>query len=172
MTATTEPRTIDPADAEDLAYASDGAMAGVWCRETDLRGDSGRWMEHHTLVLRHDDGTVWGLDYAQGLTEYQDSDLPWRDAAGPIKLRRLYRTEQIVARYTTSPPADPAVPAVLVDTVYDTLYAALGDAGLILCPTTETGPANGIESGHVHDIAEQVVRVLRALEPARAEVAR
>lgn len=48
-----------------------------------------------------------------------------------------------------------------VDRVYETLYAALAGHNLISCPTTETGPDNGIESGHVYDIAEQVVRMLR-----------
>lgn len=162
MTDTTTTRTIGPDLVEDhLIYAADGAMAGDWCREADLHVDSRRWQEYRTLVLRHDDGTVWGLHYTRGLTEAQDSDHPWRDAATPLPLVRLYRTEEVAVRYTTEPPVDPDVPAVLVDRVYDLLFAALAEHDLISCPTTETGPANGVESGHVHDIAERIVRSLR-----------
>lgn len=156
-------RTITPEDAEDLAFADNGDMAGEWCREADVLVDTSRWMERRTLVLRHDDGTVWGIDYARGLTENQDSSYPWRDAAGPLHPRRLYRTEQVVVRYTTTPPPDRDVSTELVDRVYDVLFAALAEHGLISCPTTETGPANGIESGHVYELAERVVRTVQAL---------
>lgn len=163
-------RTITPEDAEDLADTSDGNMAGEWCREADVLVDTGRWREERTLVLRHDDGTVWGLDYARGLTENQDSSYPWRDADGPLNLRRLHRTERIVVRYSNTPPPDPEVSTALVDRVYDVLFAALGEHDLISCPTTETGPANGIESGHVYEIAERVARTVQTLtgEPVAA----
>lgn len=170
MTPTTDQTyTISPDDAAGLAYANDGAMAGDWCREADYQADTGRWLEYRTLVLRHDDGTVWGLDYARGLTEEQEGEYPWRDEDGPLPLRRLHRHETITVQYETTPPADPDAPQVLVDRVYDVMYAALGEHDLISCPVTETYPAagGGIESGHVLDIAEQVVKALRALEPAR-----
>lgn len=161
-------RTIAAGIAEELSYLKNGESAGDWCREADIPAGTGRWLEQRILVLRHDDGTLWGLDYARGLTEEQESELPWRDAHRALPLTRLYRLEQIEVRYATSPPPDPDAPADLVDRAYELLYAALGEHDLIWCPTTETGPSYGVEAWHVNDIAERLVRALRALEPQPA----
>lgn len=154
--------TIDSVDADDLANNHDGTMIGAWCREADIRVDSGRWMEHRTLVLRHDDGTVWGLDYSRGLTENQEHEYPWRDADGPLPLARLWRTEEITVRYVTTEP-DHSVPEHLRDRIYDVLLAALGGYGVMHCPVTDVGPSDGIQAADVEDIAGRVARAVREL---------
>ncbi len=161
MAATADTKTIDPQHAERLRYATDGEMAGDWCREADVHVETSRWMERRFLVLRHDDGTTWALDYARGLTEDQEHEYPWRDATGPLPLTRVYRNAFLKVRYDVVPPPDPQAPEVVVDAVYDELYAALGEHDLILCPTTGQGPDYGVESGHVHDIAVRLVRAMR-----------
>ncbi len=47
----------------------------------------------------------------------------------------------------------------LSDQIYDVLFTALAEHNLISCAVTETGPDNGIESGHIGDIAERIVAV-------------
>lgn len=163
MTTTEAPtRTIDPAEAEDLFCKRDGQDVGAWCREADLYDDKSRWLEHRTLVLRHDDDTVWGLPYSRGLTECQESEFPWRDADGPLPLVQLWRIEEIRVRYVTEEP-DRTAPDHLTDRIYDTLMEHLGRHNLIQCAVTETGPANGIEAADVEGIATNVAQAVREL---------
>jgi hypothetical protein len=97
--------TIDAATAESLAEDADGYTVNGWTRMTVKDGDTGRWRQHHTLVLRNEADEFWGLDYASGLTEYQDHEYPWRDVPDdePLKLTRLYPHTVTTVEYRTKP---------------------------------------------------------------------
>lgn len=104
-------RTIDPQHAEELSDG--GTTAGPWTLIADIRRSSGRWREQRRMILRRDDGTHWGLDYACGLTEYQDHDLPWLAAGSGyalvdtrIPLVRLYPHTVTRVEYRTTPEGD------------------------------------------------------------------
>jgi hypothetical protein len=95
--------------AEELYEVGDADQAGDWTRVTDVEGDSGRWEQHHTLVIRHKDGQHYGIRYSIGLTEYQDSTFPWKgDGWNPapesVPVFRLYPHEVTRIEYRTTAP--------------------------------------------------------------------
>lgn len=86
-------RLMDVDLAEDLFSNRDGTTIGEWTKVTEQREDSGRWMEYFTLILKHEDGTFWGISFARGLTESQESEYPWRpgygEERGPVELSQV-----------------------------------------------------------------------------------
>lgn len=99
--------TINCADAEELYHSRGevGLKYGPWTLVADVRGDSGRWTEWWTFVLRHKEhpDALWGLDYGLGLTENQDHTLPWKDKDGPLTLYRLYAHTVTTVEYLSTP---------------------------------------------------------------------
>lgn len=95
-------KTIDPSDAQDLMWNEDGTTFDDWTRLTDILKETRRWYESRILVLRHADGSVWGLNYSKGMTEQQESEYPWDDLAGPVPLTRLYPHEVTTIEYRTT----------------------------------------------------------------------
>ena len=75
----------------------------AWTRVTSVEGDDHRWEREHTLVLKHDDGTFWGIDYRTGLTEMQENSYPWRPSYGDrpetLELRRMEPETVTTVRY-------------------------------------------------------------------------
>lgn len=67
---------ISASEAEELFESSDGERVGEWTRITDQTGDSGRWHEHHKLVITNGGG-IFGIEFSFGLTESQEHELPW-----------------------------------------------------------------------------------------------
>lgn len=103
----TETRTIKPGDADDVMWAG---SSGPWTKVTEQREGSSRWYEQKTLVIRHEDGTYWGLPYEQGLTEVQETEWPWNQAGKELKLDRLYSRELVETKYTAIPPDESEPP--------------------------------------------------------------
>jgi hypothetical protein len=96
-------RKIRAYDAEMLAHTSPEMSSGPWTYVAQQEGGSTRWTQWHTLVVRHEDGTLWGLDYETGLTEYQELNYPWEkvDDDHLLGMSQLYRVDQVVTRYVT-----------------------------------------------------------------------
>lgn len=63
-------------------YGAEPTEIDGWRFVAIQEGDSGRWTQHHTMILRHANG-LFGLDYEVGLTENQDSEYPWREGYSP-----------------------------------------------------------------------------------------
>lgn len=103
-----ETRTIDPDDAEALQCADDGSLAGEWAKAADQHKSSHRLCDRFWLVLRHSDGTYWGLAYYIGKAEMQEHDLPWEKTDSPLELTRLYPHEVTSVEYRTTEPATSA----------------------------------------------------------------
>lgn len=99
-----ETRTIDPDDAMQLECADDGSPVGEWTKSADQHKSEHRWYDRFWLVLRHKDGTYWGLTYDIGKTEMQDHALPWEKTDSPLELTRLYPHEVTSVEYSTRPP--------------------------------------------------------------------
>lgn len=68
---------IPAAVAEELYESADGTRVGEWKRVTDYEYDSGRWTEHHYLIVTKGDG-FFGVHYELGLTEMQEHHFPWQ----------------------------------------------------------------------------------------------
>lgn len=100
----TDTAHIDPGTAEELYDGEDGDVCDGWTRVADRRDRDRRWMQDWTLILRSPDGLLWGLSYQIGLTEHQEHAFPWRDAAGPLPLTRLYAHTVTHTVYRTVPP--------------------------------------------------------------------
>ncbi|MFZ0790441.1 MAG: hypothetical protein WAM94_12570 [Chromatiaceae bacterium] len=86
-------RTITAATADALFNQDDGITFDGWTRVCVQDMSVGRWRVHRVLVLCHQDsGEHWGIDYADGLTEMQDSERPWEGVTDDfaITLTRLY----------------------------------------------------------------------------------
>ncbi len=97
---------IDPELAEDLHESDDGDTAAGWTRITDRGDGNRRWLEGRTLIVADREGLVWGLPYQVGLTEHQEHEFPWRGAAGPLPLTRLYPHTVTHTVYRTTPPEE------------------------------------------------------------------
>lgn len=95
--------TISAAHAEELHEVE--GQVGPWTYVTDQKNGSGRWREHHTMVVADEQGQHWGVEYAVGLTEMQDHEYPWRGVADghQIPLRRLYPHTVTTIKYKTEP---------------------------------------------------------------------
>jgi len=107
----TETRTISKGDAEFLSCfdsPDERAIAGDWAFEAKSHIRRSRWVDHYWLVLRHSDGTTWGIKYSDGLTEYQENDYPWDShyEGSPddlLELVRLYPYEVTTTEYSDVP---------------------------------------------------------------------
>jgi hypothetical protein len=99
----TETRTISACDAETLAFANPTVASGPWTYVAEQDNGSGRWSSHHTLVVKHDEGSYWGLDYEMGLTEYQEHEFPWERVGDDEQLPmvRLFPREVTTTEYLT-----------------------------------------------------------------------
>lgn len=99
-----EPRTISAHDAEMLAFTSPQMSSGPWTYVAEQDSGSSRWASHHRLVVRHDDGSFWGLSYSLGLTEMQDHTLPWEDAEDDEQLRltQVFPHTKTIVEYRTT----------------------------------------------------------------------
>jgi hypothetical protein len=97
----TDQHTISSYDAEMLANTNPQMSSGNWTYVTTQDLGSRRWHSDHMLVVRHDDGSFWGLTYSVGLTEYQEHDYPWGDgdADAQIELTRLFPREYTAVEY-------------------------------------------------------------------------
>jgi hypothetical protein len=95
--------TIPAAVAAYMFEVDDGYRGDGWQRIADHEADSGRWLEHHWLIVKRDgeDG-LFGIPYALGLTEMQDHEFPWKadpwtgKEPDPIKLVPL--VAEVVSR--------------------------------------------------------------------------
>lgn len=105
----TETRLIDPDDAEILHMLDDGTPEGPWTKAAEQHVSEHRWYDRYWLVLRHEDGTHWGLKYDVGKTENQETEWPWEVTEDPLELTRLYPREVIRIEYGTA-PAEPTPP--------------------------------------------------------------
>ncbi len=80
---------VDPNVRTDETTSVDG-----WTLVGSQRRGSGRWHDNYLLVLRDTMGATWGVRYSLGLTEDQESELPWRETwlqtNGEIRLERVY----------------------------------------------------------------------------------
>lgn len=99
-------RTIDPGDAGDLYCRDDGSPVGEWVKAGEQFIDEHRWYDEYWLVLRHEDGTYWGLQYEVGKTEMQETTMPWKGTHAPLSLTRLYPHEVTGGGYRTTPAVD------------------------------------------------------------------
>lgn len=146
-----QPRTIEPENAADLY--EDGVISeetnpyvGPWTYVTVQDIGSRRWQSDHRMILLHEDGTHWGLNYSIGLTEYQPHTLPWEDSDQPIPLTRVWPHQITRTVYRTKPPVS-GEPTDLpghgtTDTIRHHWLTVCGhcDAGLPMsctCPTTD-----------------------------------
>lgn len=94
--------------AEELYETEDETEDGEFHFVTTVEGDSGRWRQHHTMVLRRvKDDTFWGISYELGLTENCDSSYPWRgewsDRPESVVATRLYPREVTTTEYRSEP---------------------------------------------------------------------
>lgn len=98
-------RTILAEHAAELAESEDpGAKAGPWTRVDEHHYDTGRWHEKWWLVIRDEDGQLWGIEYKVGLTENQETRDPWyEDGVTELPLTRIYRHEVVRVDYRTKP---------------------------------------------------------------------
>lgn len=98
-----ETRTISAYDAEMLAHTSPDMSSGPWTYVAEQEEGSSWWSSHHTLVVRHEDGSYWGLHYEMGLTEYQEHEYPWEgvDEDEQVPLTRLFPREFTTVEYLT-----------------------------------------------------------------------
>lgn len=94
--------TISAAHAEELHEVEEGKV-GPWTYVTDQKTGSGRWREHHTMVIADEQGQHWGVEYAVGLTEMQDHEYPRQveDDDHQIPLTRLYPHTVTAIEYKT-----------------------------------------------------------------------
>ena len=90
--------TISANDAAELYELSDGDRHGEWTRIAVQRRSTGRWRENYWLVVTKSEG-FYGIPYAEGLTENQDSDYPWEDSEAPIAMTPLVPVEVTTTEY-------------------------------------------------------------------------
>lgn len=100
-------RLIEAGEARDLYQQDVPHTVGEWTYVTKQHERTSRWHECYWMVLRHDDGTFWGVPYREGLTESQESVLPWDDyhfymqkPRGSIIMQRLHPREIIQIEYS------------------------------------------------------------------------
>lgn len=104
-----QPCTIEPGHAaylyeDGVDCGETNPTAGPWTYVTSQDIGSRRWQSDHRMIMLHEDGTYWGLDYSIGLTEYQPHTLPWRDSDQPIPLTRVWPHQITRTVYRTKPP--------------------------------------------------------------------
>jgi hypothetical protein len=95
-------KTIDPDTAADFHEVQEGGFGGEWKFVTVQPIRTSRWHEINWLVVQHEDGDFYGLEFRDGLTEDQENEHPWDDADGPLPLTRLYPREVTTVEYRTT----------------------------------------------------------------------
>lgn len=101
-------RTIDPEDLDDLFCNEYFVQIGPWMMVAQQLVSDHRWYERYWLVLRHEDGTSWGVKYNEGKSELQENELPWRGTEEPIRLTRLYPHDVTITKYRLKPSTQSA----------------------------------------------------------------
>jgi hypothetical protein len=91
-------RTIEPGVAEEAMWDNGGAV-GPWVLIDAQYISEYRTRDSYWLVLRHDDGTYWGLTCEPGKQGW-----PWDKATGPLELTRLYPHEVTRVEYREDAP--------------------------------------------------------------------
>lgn len=87
--------TITAAQAEELycdGEGVDGDTVDDWTlvgQAQEHTAGSGRWHQRYWLIVRNDQGEIYGLGYGLGLTESQEHDFPWEGWAGKPGTREL-----------------------------------------------------------------------------------
>jgi hypothetical protein len=93
-----------PADVAAELYELDDNerdSSGAWTRIADQIIDSGRWLERRWLVVSNGEG-VFGVRYADGLTEEQEHERPWEDdGVDAIELTPLVGVPVTTTTYLT-----------------------------------------------------------------------
>lgn len=65
----------------------------------DTEGYTSRWMQHHTIVFTHPDGTgPWGVNYQSGLTEYQHCE-PFEYEDDPLTANLMRPVEKTIIEW-------------------------------------------------------------------------
>lgn len=100
-------QTITPDEAAELYEAENGDEVGRFLRIDDIRTATGRWLQHRSMILLHDQTGYWALPYALGLTEEQADELPWKDRSGPIDLERVHGRPTTVIEWAPGPDPNP-----------------------------------------------------------------
>jgi hypothetical protein len=84
-------------ELEDLGLPDD-PEDGVTILD-DEPGYESRWMQHHTLVFTHPDGTgPWGINYQTGRTELQECE-PFEYESDPLIAHLMRSAEKTVIEW-------------------------------------------------------------------------
>lgn len=147
---------ISAYDAQMLAHTDPSMASGPWTYVAEQDEGSSRWRSHHTLVVRHEDGSYWGLHYAMGLTEYQDHELPWEgvDDDKQLLVTRLYPHEVRTVEYRRTEAAQAA------DDLIQRAEASLVQCGI--CDFGVLGPC-ACPSGDPRSVIADLVAEVQAL---------
>lgn len=81
---------ISSEDASDLMWRDDHSAVGPWTKRAEQHIEEHRWYDRFWLVLAHEDGTFWGLEYETGKTEIQETVWPWERGSGLLDLVQLH----------------------------------------------------------------------------------
>lgn len=96
--------TEAPADLIATLYDSrNDDVIDDWTRVTTQHMETGRWHDHHLLIVRDPAGQHWATDYSLGLTEEQEHQFPWRDD-DPVTLVQVHPHAVTTIEYRTSAP--------------------------------------------------------------------
>lgn len=86
-------KTIEREHAADLycdGNPTPGATAGPWMYIATQHVRTARWEEVYWLVVREQNTSdLYGLEYREGLTESQETILPWDEDGGPLSMLRV-----------------------------------------------------------------------------------
>ena len=107
MTSSPLPTPTIPAEvaAELFEYDDDQEYEG-WIRVGVQHIRTSRWEERYWLVVADTDGAQWGVEYGEGLTEYQETIYPWDEdwrMASDLPLVRLYPHEVTKTEWRKTP---------------------------------------------------------------------
>lgn len=78
-------------NGEKLNEREIATLAYDGCRVDEIEGDNGRWTQGVTTIIDID-GELWEIDWARGLTEYQENefyDQPYRVKKVEKKVTRI-----------------------------------------------------------------------------------
>lgn len=89
-------------DITAAILGGEAASAEGWTFVADQHIRTSRWHERYYMVLRNEAGELWGVEYAEGLTESQESEYPWEDE-NLVPAVRLHPHEVTTTEYRTTP---------------------------------------------------------------------
>jgi len=88
-------------ELEDGEYTGDEKTHGEWKRLADQLDRTRRWVEHRLLIVTNGGGT-FGIAYAVGLTEAQETEWPWeQDGVDELELIPLVGVPVTSTKYLT-----------------------------------------------------------------------